>query len=1221
MVPGMGRGTVKAIPPRLRIVHSVTAGIAVWVVGSAAFGGSGNGEELRVVRSRRTGLATHVVSMTPDGIAVRGTAAGAVARPIDFLSEHGGWFGVADAQAELVMRGERTDALGQTHSTFDQVFQTVPVLSGVLVVHQDSAGRFIGANGHFHSIKPTLSAVPTLGADDATAFAASKSNSIDAGVESSGLVIVDPGWYGDPAIGAHLAYFIIRSDPSVAYREAFLVDAHTGNVLDRWSLVESAMDRRIYDGQGGAALPGVLVREEGGSPVAGLSDANATYDYAGDSYGYYLRAFGRDSLDGLGLPLIATVRSTAAVCPNAFWNGMQTAFCFGTASDDIVAHEFQHGVTQSTANLIYQNQPGQINEGYSDIFGELIDLFNGNAAFAGTPSGPPYWPTSPTGPGTDAANGKRTSVCSQSPSYVDGVRWLIGEDAGAFSTAIRDMWNPPCRNHPDRANSMLQTCDEFDNGGVHSGSGVVNHAFAMMTDGQYFNGHSVAGIGPIKAGAVWFRALTTYLTVASDFEDLYTALNLAAADLVGAFPDDPRTGLPSNGLFTQADAVQVNEALLAVEMNTEGRCGAAIALLNSAPPHACPGAEVFFADDFESGVNGWTVVTSGPSGPPTPYAWVQKSGPLPLGRTGTVWYCADPTLGNCTSQNESAVHSLISPAIQAPANVIFPRLSFAHYMAAEPTVDGGNVRISVNGGAWQLIPFDRFEYNSYSAFLLPSVLGNTNPLAGQPGWTGAGGGWGTTVVDLGGFLSGGETLRVRFDFGKDGCNGVDGWYVDDVVLYSCPDCDGSGLPDNLDYVRTYVSGALGPMGSTAPQSATIPHTARATGDVTLDFRASADLGANTEFIDVDINGVSIGRLFEIGASECPMAPNAAALVVPAPMFNVAIGGGDAVIHMIPSADVAVASCGNGYINVAVRYNAVFTDTNGNGVIDACEDCQPNGIPDPAEIQAGTAADCNGNLKPDECDIAAGTSADLNLNGIPDECECSVPAAPSAEIYAGCPGECYATKGRYLSIVPPPVPVRATGVALRVRLGPMPGPNNCPKVPDYSAYDGVDMWVGAEVLHGGAQPSGVYELQPTPLFRDWTGVSGGVVQVTDCNIVPCAAYAIDAISDYCSPFFAPAFSPTLVLRTSSVWGDIVGGVESEPPNGVVEFVDISGMVDRFKNALGAPPATWCDVGGNRPSDGLNFSINFYDIAAVVDAFKGAEYPFGGPTAPDPCTGTP
>ncbi len=42
-----------------------------------------------------------------------------------------------------------------------------------------------------------------------------------------------------------------------------------------------------------------------------------------------------------------------------------------SGSLDVTAHEMTHGVTQETANLIYENQPGALNESFSDVFGIL----------------------------------------------------------------------------------------------------------------------------------------------------------------------------------------------------------------------------------------------------------------------------------------------------------------------------------------------------------------------------------------------------------------------------------------------------------------------------------------------------------------------------------------------------------------------------------------------------------------------------------------------------------------------------------------------------------------------------------------------------------------------------------------------------------------------------------------------------------------------------------
>ena len=80
-----------------------------------------------------------------------------------------------------------------------------------------------------------------------------------------------------------------------------------------------------------------------------------------------------DGADGV-MHSVWNIPSTPQTCPNAFWNGVATFYCEGVAPDDVVAHEWTHAYTDSTHNLIYQWQSGALNESFSDIFGEIVDL-------------------------------------------------------------------------------------------------------------------------------------------------------------------------------------------------------------------------------------------------------------------------------------------------------------------------------------------------------------------------------------------------------------------------------------------------------------------------------------------------------------------------------------------------------------------------------------------------------------------------------------------------------------------------------------------------------------------------------------------------------------------------------------------------------------------------------------------------------------------------------
>lgn len=910
----------------------------------------------RIIRDPATGRATFISTRDGSPIIVTAGAASVAPAAIDVFVQHGALFGVIDAAGQLRPERSERDGLGFDHTTFQQVHQGVRVFGGVLKAHQNARGEFVAANGRFHPVPAKLGVVPTL--DRAAAERAALAT-VAAGqprAEAAELVVVDPAWYGNRPQGAHLAYFLRVVDPGNETIEGFFVDAHTGAVLDHWNLLETLKNRRIHNAAGSFVVPGPVARVEG-QAATGVDEVDRAYDYAGDTYDFYFRAFGRDAFDGLGSMMQVTVNSNAIACPNAVWTGSQTVFCAGLTLDDIVAHEFTHGVIDHTANLMYLNQSGQLNESYADVFGELIDLYNGDAAFPGVPGGIP-WPSSRSGPGADVPNTRRTEICiggisvevheppNLARSYIageavfgpqldetgvtsqlvladpplacggplnnqaniggniavidrglctfaekalgaqaagavgliivndreggaptlggsgpsvaipavsltqedggiikaalsngalvtgtlranggsGGFRWLVSETVDG--SAFRDMWNPVCMGDPDRANHPLQTCDPTDNGGVHSGSGIPNHAFALVTDGGSFNGVVIGGIGPIKSGAVWYRALTTYLTVVSDFRDAKDGLNQAAADLIGTFPLDPRTGFPSSSMFTVDDAAQVDIALLAVEMDTAGRCGAGVAILDPAPAPLCASRAVIFEDDFEHGVNGWAVDNTSP---PSPYNWIQTTN-VPFGGSGTTWFGADKDIGNCDTADESAIHMLISPRISIPANAFAPTVTFTHWIGTEAGFDGGNVKVSVNGSEYQLIPESAFTFNPYNAGL--QVANNTNPLAGEPAFTGIGNTWGTSIIDLSGIAGAGATVRFRFDFGKDGCVGIIGWHVADFAVVDClppgnGDFDESGRRDLRDHAAFQQCFGLPILGNRACQ----PGDADADGDV------------------------------------------------------------------------------------------------------------------------------------------------------------------------------------------------------------------------------------------------------------------------------------------------------------------------------------------------------------------------------------------------------
>jgi Zn-dependent metalloprotease len=257
--------------------------------------------------------------------------------------------------------------------------------------------------------------------------------------------------------------------------------------------------RTIYDARNqflnDFQLPGQLARDEG-QPASHDEVVNQAYDGLGATYDFYSSVFDRNSIDGHGMRLVATVHY-GEVFNNAFWNGRQMVFGDGdnivfrgfTRSLDVVGHELTHGVTENTSNLIYHNQPGALNESFSDVFGSLVKQY----------------------------------VKKQT---VDQADWLIGAEIlapGINGVALRSMKDPgsayndpnlggkdPQPKHMDGFLDLPDTpFDDF--GGVHINSGIPNHAFYLVAK-------QLGGYAWQDAGAIWYQTLLQLPSMAQ-FQD------------------------------------------------------------------------------------------------------------------------------------------------------------------------------------------------------------------------------------------------------------------------------------------------------------------------------------------------------------------------------------------------------------------------------------------------------------------------------------------------------------------------------------------------------------------------------------------------------------------------------------------------------------------------------------------------------------------------------
>ena len=155
-------------------------------------------------------------------------------------------------------------------------------------------------------------------------------------------------------------------------------------------------------------------------------------------------------------------------------------------------------------------------------------------------------------------------------------------------------------------------------------------------------------------------------------------------------------------------------------------------------------------------------------------------------------FASDPNFSCAsTAPDQTGLVRLDSPEFTVPGSGNM-HMAFDHYVATEAGWDGGNLKISVNGGPWLRVEDSDFIYNPYNATLLSPSSGNTNPLASQRAFTGSdegalAGSWGRSIINLVRFATPGQKVRLRFEFGADFCGGTNsGWYVDDVKVYHCP---------------------------------------------------------------------------------------------------------------------------------------------------------------------------------------------------------------------------------------------------------------------------------------------------------------------------------------------------------------------------------------------------------------------------------------------------
>ncbi len=485
------------------------------------------------------------------------TAAGPGADALAALAAHPGVARAADGQ-QFVVRGTLTDADGTTHVRMDRTYHGLRVLGGDLVVHQGPADRLEGVS---QTLETSL-ALPTKAALTAAAAVARATtpSAVNRGISGDSKaqqaeLVVD-------ATGAtpRLAWEVVTGgtqDDGTPSRLATYVDARTGTVIraDQQIVNVDGTGQSLYSGtvplnltQSGSTYQ-LKDASRGGTYTTDLNNATdsmvcqifgsgckagTTYSSPDTSFGngstssresagvdaqygtnmtwdFYKSTYGRNGIFGDGRGSFNRTHYGKNYV-NAFWDGTKMTYGDGDGvnygplvSLDVAGHEMSHGVTENTAGLTYSGESGGLNEATSDIFGTMVEFYANNANDPGD--------------------------------------YLIGEEFDLKKhLGFRRMDNPS--SDGSSFNCYTPTAGSAD---VHYSSGIGNHFFYLLAEGSgaktiggvahsstTCNGSTVAGIGRTAASAIWYRALTVYMTSSTNYAGARTATLNAARDLYGA---------------------------------------------------------------------------------------------------------------------------------------------------------------------------------------------------------------------------------------------------------------------------------------------------------------------------------------------------------------------------------------------------------------------------------------------------------------------------------------------------------------------------------------------------------------------------------------------------------------------------------------------------------------------------------------------------------------
>jgi Zn-dependent metalloprotease len=413
---------------------------------------------------------------------------------------------MGDGDAFVVL-SVRTGPDGLRHARLRQVHRDLPVWGSEIAAHAD-ATTFLGFGGRFTRNLDELDLAPAFDHDAALAMTRMPGVTYDR--EQATLTIRPRG-----AEGADLVWFVELDNRRQAGAEPgewnVFLDALTGDVLERYNALPS-----MEQGSGPGGNDKISwtwnaeldLEEKGGEywmdtdrmqtldatkgdevvhgpALDNMEDkaANDAHGYAEATLGMMSDWIGQNSLDGNGFKIVSRVHDTTycrGAPANACWKNRVMSYGDGGADFfplsggiDVVGHELNHGFTQFHSHLVYTNQPGGLNESFSDIAGTMVEFYR-------------------EGEGGD---------------------FLIGEDVTRGPEPLRTM----CDQSVDGW-SIVDAGKYTDGMDPHQTSGVGNKAFCLAAGRA--KAHGLTTVEAVRhVGLAWYAGNAGYWPSTSTFEE------------------------------------------------------------------------------------------------------------------------------------------------------------------------------------------------------------------------------------------------------------------------------------------------------------------------------------------------------------------------------------------------------------------------------------------------------------------------------------------------------------------------------------------------------------------------------------------------------------------------------------------------------------------------------------------------------------------------------